>query len=322
MAELSGLMENLARERVFSELDGLLPHLRAEDLIRYSTVLCAVIPELRATLGFDQRTHHHIYDIYTHTAHVVANVPATSVLRWAALLHDIATPVFSHVVDFLRGDHEKQESTESGTEALILGSRELLAVFEKYGIDPQRVTDYHIYPIADNDSPRLSADRLEYTLGNIVNFGFGTEETVKTYYEDLTATDEELVFRTPETAAAFARDALRCGHIYVSDADRFSMQTLADILQKAVAAGRLTEADFYTREQLVIEKLVAADWESYRSLHALCRREDGLVIPAKKRYIDPCTQGGQRASKQDPVFAGELADFLAYSFDYGLCAIK
>ena len=92
MAGLSGLMENLARERVFSELDGLLPHLRAEDLIRYSTVLCAVIPELRATLGFDQRTHHHIYDIYTHTAQVVAGVPATSVLRWAALLHDIGKP--------------------------------------------------------------------------------------------------------------------------------------------------------------------------------------------------------------------------------------
>ena len=92
MAELSGLMENLARERVFSELDGLLPHLRAEDLIRYSTVLCAVIPELKETLGFDQRTHHHIYDIYTHTAQVVAGVPATSVLRWASLLHDIGKP--------------------------------------------------------------------------------------------------------------------------------------------------------------------------------------------------------------------------------------
>ena len=92
MADLSGLMENLARERVFSELDGLLPHLRAEDLIRYSTVLCAVIPELKETLGFDQRTHHHIYDIYTHTAQVVAGVPATSVLRWAALLHDIGKP--------------------------------------------------------------------------------------------------------------------------------------------------------------------------------------------------------------------------------------
>ena len=92
MARLSGLMENLARERVFSELDGLLPHLQTADLLRFSTVLCAVIPELQAAVGFDQRTCHHIYDIYTHTAHVVAGVPASSVLRWAALLHDIGKP--------------------------------------------------------------------------------------------------------------------------------------------------------------------------------------------------------------------------------------
>jgi len=92
MADLSGLMENLARERVFSELDGLLPHLQAEDLLRYRTVLCAVIPELKECLGFDQRTPHHIYDIYTHTAHVVAGVPGTPTLRWAALLHDIGKP--------------------------------------------------------------------------------------------------------------------------------------------------------------------------------------------------------------------------------------
>ena len=92
MADLCGLMDNLARERVFSELDGLLPHLQVEDLLRYRTVLCAVIPELKECLGFDQRTHHHIYDIYTHTAHVVAGVPGTPALRWAALLHDIGKP--------------------------------------------------------------------------------------------------------------------------------------------------------------------------------------------------------------------------------------
>ena len=240
----------------------------------------------------------------------------------AALLHDIATPVFSHVVDFLRGDHEKQESTESGTEAMILGSLELRVVFEKYGIDPLQVTDYHLYPIADNDSPRLSADRLEYTMGNIVNFGFGTEETVKKYYGDLVATDEELVFCTPETAADFARDALRCGKIYVSDADRYCMQTLADILRKAVSEGRVTEADFYGIEDAVIEKLESADWENYCALHALERDPNGLVIPAKKRYIDPAALDGVRASKRDPVFAGELTDFLSYSFDYGLCAVK
>ena len=243
----------------------------------------------------------------------------------AALLHDIATPVFSHVVDFLRGDHEKQESTESGTEEMILGSPELRAVFEKYGIDPSLVTDYHMYPIADNDSPRLSSDRLEYTLGNIVNFGYGTEETVKEYYNDLIATEEELVFRTPKIGAAFAMDALRCGRIYVSDIDRFSMQTLADILKKAVGEGILAEADFYRQEQTVIEKLrssrLAPLWEDYCALCAIERREDGLVIPAKKRYIDPAATDGTRASAYSPAFRAELQGFLDWSFDYGLVAV-
>jgi HD superfamily phosphohydrolase len=46
----------------------------------------------------------------------------------AALFHDIATPVVSHVVDFLRGDHETQGSTEAGTREMILGSKEILLV--------------------------------------------------------------------------------------------------------------------------------------------------------------------------------------------------
>lgn len=244
----------------------------------------------------------------------------------AALLHDIATPVFSHVVDFFHGDHEKQERTESGTEERILSSQELAEVCRRYGIDPEETTDYHRYPIADNDSPRLSADRLEYTLGNIVNFGFGTEETVRTYYEDLVATEEELVFRTPEIAVAFAKDALRCGKIYVSDQDRFAMQTLANLLKEAVAAGILTEADFHTREAPVIQKLESSSlaplWKSYCGLHQLARSSSGLVIPAKKRCIDPAVLGGQRASQINTEFSYDLEEFLAYSFDYGLCAIK
>ena len=244
----------------------------------------------------------------------------------AALLHDIATPVFSHVVDFLRGDHEKQESTELGTAERILGSQELVAVCRRYGIEAEETTDYHRYPIADNDSPRLSADRLEYTLGNIVNFGFGTEETVRRYYEDLTAIGEELVFATAEIAADFAADALRCGRIYVSDPDRFAMQSLADLLKEAVAAGILTEQDFYTQEAPVIDKLthspLVPKWQSFCRLHRLERSDSGLVIPAKKRYIDPAVTDGRRASAFSPVFAHALEEFLVYSFDYGLCAVK
>ena len=240
----------------------------------------------------------------------------------AALLHDVATPVFSHVVDFLRGDHEKQESTESGTREMILGSPEILEVCRKYGIEAEDITDYHRYPIADNDSPKLSADRLEYTLGNIVNFGIGTVETVKAYYENLQATDAELVFRDESLACAFAKDALKCSRVYVSDADRYSMQLLSDLLKEAIENGVLTQKDLYLQEKDVIGKLktsyLAPQWEGFCKLSWVVRCDRGVVIPAKKRYIDPCSVSGQRASALDAAFAAALKAFLIYSFDYGL----
>ena len=88
MLSQAGLMENLARERVFEELCKLLLVSKAEDITRFAPILAAVIPELAPMIGFDQRSPHHAYDLITHTAHVVEGVPPTLPLRWAALLHD------------------------------------------------------------------------------------------------------------------------------------------------------------------------------------------------------------------------------------------
>ena len=88
MNTLAPLMENLARERVFDELCKFLLLTTAQDLTRFGTIVASVIPELGPMIGFDQHSPHHAYDVFTHTAHVVENVPADLPLRWAALLHD------------------------------------------------------------------------------------------------------------------------------------------------------------------------------------------------------------------------------------------
>jgi tRNA nucleotidyltransferase (CCA-adding enzyme) len=92
MLSTSDSMEQLARERVFSELCKLLPYATAADLLRYAPIFCQIIPELTPCLGFDQQNPHHRYDIYTHTAHVVEAAPAELPVRLAALLHDIGKP--------------------------------------------------------------------------------------------------------------------------------------------------------------------------------------------------------------------------------------
>ena len=103
----------------------------------------------------------------------------------AGLLHDISSPAFAHVIDFMHGDYLTQESTENGTQSIIENSAEIQHYLKKYGMQTAEVADYHLYPIADNDTPRLSADRLEYTIGNIVNYKLASPEKAKELYDRL-----------------------------------------------------------------------------------------------------------------------------------------
>ncbi len=86
------LLDCLAAERIFSELCKLIVLITADDLLRYAPILGQIIPELQATFGFDQRSPHHAFDLYTHIAHVTAAVPNERTVRLAALLHDIGKP--------------------------------------------------------------------------------------------------------------------------------------------------------------------------------------------------------------------------------------
>lgn len=90
----------VSAERVTHELDGLLlgDHVR-DALVECVDVLVAVLPEVAACRGFEQRTPYHIYDVWEHTAWVVQRAPATRRARWAALFHDIGKPAACFLED-------------------------------------------------------------------------------------------------------------------------------------------------------------------------------------------------------------------------------
>ena len=96
MLALAPTLNGLSRERVFSELNGILPLLTVDAMALYAPILTQAVPELAPTVRFDQHSPHHAYDLYTHISHVVAAVPGDLTLRWAALLHDIGkVPTFT-----------------------------------------------------------------------------------------------------------------------------------------------------------------------------------------------------------------------------------
>lgn len=252
----------------------------------------------------------------------------------AGLLHDIATPAFAHVVDFLHGDHLRQESTESRTRAMITGADDLMHLLAQSGLTLDDVADYHRYPIADNDSPRLSADRLEYTLGNARLVFHEPEERLRRIVDDLLIAENEdgaseLCFAHFDAADAFTRLSLRQSRWFVSDDDRFAMQYLADLLRDAQRRGLLTEDDLYQDEPAVIAHLrddpsLAARWQTFRRItgtHSGPTPPDGayaIRVAAKKRSIDPLVQaagGARRFTDLSPAYAAALRDFRADEFD-------
>ena len=103
MQALAPRLDQISAERIFDELCKLLPLVNAQDLLTFAPILSQILPELGATVGFQQHSVHHVYDIYTHTAHVTAAVAPVLPLRWAALLHDIGKPATFTMDDSGRG---------------------------------------------------------------------------------------------------------------------------------------------------------------------------------------------------------------------------
>lgn len=277
------------------------------------------------------------YSRYTHslgTAAIVWHFTHDLKQSVAGLLHDIATPAFAHVVDFLNGDHMRQESTESRTRMMIASSPELMALLDKSGLTLDDVDDYHRYPIADNDSPRLSADRLEYTLGNAHLVFHCPKAELKRIFDDIFVGKneenvDELCFAHAEIADIFTQLSLRQSEWFVSDEDRFSMQALADLLREARQRNVLTVDDLYLDEPHIIalllsDPVLAARWQDYRRIigtRSSAQKPEGtyaVKIAAKKRSIDPLMQtsdGLRRFTTVNADYASKLAAFRADDFD-------
>ena len=241
----------------------------------------------------------------------------------SALFHDISTPAFSHVVDFMHGDYTRQEYTEQLTEALIRNEKEIMTCLKRLDIPLREVSDYHRYPIADNDSPKLSCDRLEYTLQNMARYGIESEAFVREAEEDLLVGrneegEEELMFQTVSTAETFALASVACGRIYSGKEDRYAMEYLARLLKEAVRKGILQEELLYLGEAEVIAILenspMKEKWEKYRRLRAVNEtEEDGwevFAVSAKKRYIDPYVFEKGRISRLSETVRQEIHCFL------------
>ena len=249
----------------------------------------------------------------------------------AGLFHDIATPAFKHCIDFLNGDYLTQESTEDLTTDIIKNSKELMALLKRDNIKIEEVNDYHIYPIADNDTPKLSADRLEYSLSNaLFTYNQADISKIEEIYNDIkVGYDEddikELSFQTEQIAKEFVRITSILSRIYMEDRTRYSMQFLADIIKKLNAEGLIKKEDLYHMGDIDVIKLIESS--KYRDVFDIWRNASFVKVSkeepndvyyvhlkTKIRYIDPLVDK-IRISKLDKKSKELIDNNLNYNME-------
>lgn len=226
----------------------------------------------------------------------------------SGLFHDIATPVFKHCVDFLNGDYMTQESTEDLTTKIISESTEIKNLLKKDNILLEEVDDYHKYPIADNDTPKLSSDRLEYSLSNaLLTYNLLDLDEIKEIYNDIEIQKDEegideLSFKTKNIARKFVKVTSRLSIIYREDRTRYSMQFLADIMKKLSEDGKITREDLYNLKESDVIEII--ENSKYKDIYKIWKETKKVKLSdeepknvyyvkhgAKVRYINPLVNG-------------------------------
>ncbi len=250
----------------------------------------------------------------------------------AGLFHDIATPTFKHVIDFMNWDYENQESTEERTETIIRNSKEIMKLLNRDKIKIEEVSDYHIYPIADNDTPKLSADRFEYNFSSGLIFKRVWDlEKIREIYNNITILKneegiEELGFKDYKICEKYINIVSKLWPKWICDEDRTSMQFLADIVKSMNIKGYLTINDLYNlSEKEVINKILNCEDEYIRESFIKFQNATTVYgsdtpindkycisIKAKKRYVVPLAIHNNKTQRINEISESAKKDIEEY----------
>ncbi|MCR5724376.1 MAG: hypothetical protein K6G80_04725 [Treponema sp.] len=273
------------------------------------------------------------------TALIVWNFTKSKKQTIAALLHDVSTPAFSHVSDFRKGDTLRQEATESANRRMIETDADISTHVFEDGLYAAEISDYHQYPICDNEVPRLSADRLEYMFpsGMALNASWNLPDIARAYKDIsvLTAEDgmPELGFTTPDIAADYCTRACGIGLILQRNENKLALNLMGTILNQSLSGHIIEETDLYEQSEAELMQIFAQEAgakpdTSFASLfrtftqmteiaHTDAPMENAYCVSlsVKKRYINPLVQtadGARRITKISETAAKAVSEFLAF----------
>lgn len=191
------------------------------------------------------------YDHSLSVALLVYKLTKDKIQTIAGLFHDISTPCFSHVIDYMNKDYANQESTEEYTESIIKSDTYLVKCLTEDGIVLDQITNFKKYSIVDNKRPRVCADRLDgIILTGICLLGTINKKDIKNILETITIfsnedKEVEIGFTSKRVATKVFSISESIDKYFHSKEDNYMMELLASITRFALEKGYILYEDLY-----------------------------------------------------------------------------
>lgn len=222
----------------------------------------------------------------------------------AALFHDVSTPCFSHVIDYMNKDYENQESTEEKTEFILRNSKKLKQLLKEDNLTIDDITDFKKFTIVDNHRPKLCADRIDGII--LTSLGWTKTLSMKEVPNILNSikvminedNEKELGVTSNEIANKLCDLNREIDIVCHSNEDNYMMELLAEITKYAIDKEYITYDNLYEyNEDKLIKILYSIDDTALKILLNLFKtvtiEEISIkeIPPVKRRYINPLVNG-------------------------------
>lgn len=217
----------------------------------------------------DVKTWYSRYDHSLSVALITWNFTHNEEETIVALLHDIGTPAFSHIIDFMDNDYIVQNSSELNIIDVINSSPKLKKLLEKDKINIKRIADFSNYPILESDAPKLCADRLDATLIGIYALAqkASLKDIKRIYASIIVLTNEdnkkELGFNSKESAEFFFEKQYHYSLEVIRNENKFTLQYISDILKTLINKGIISRNDLYVFSEKKIITLIKKNFDSW-----------------------------------------------------------
>ena len=234
----------------------LKKYLKCPSLVRLMSVgyFCGMDFASKSVYNFDEYISR--FDHSLTTSLLTYKVTKDKTMTVAALFHDVATPCFSHVIDYMNEDYEKQESTEELTEDIIKNDKYLLKCLKEDNIDVDNIINFKNFSIVDNDRPKCCADRLDgVILTGIAWTKNVTKDDIKKIINDVRVfknedNEDEIGFNNRDIVSKII-DVSKSIDLYChTNEDNYMMHLLANITKLSIDKCYITYDDLYSLNEV------------------------------------------------------------------------